>query len=142
MKIALWTLQALLAAAFAAHGWMLVSPPPELLPIMNEQLGVGFRIFLGVAEIAGAIGLIVPALARVMPRLTPLAAGALAFVVLCATVLHIARAEIGSAVITAILCLMAAFVAYGRWRLLPIAARGVSRSAEASMMEGERATRD
>lgn len=38
MNILLWILQALLAAVFAAHGWMLVSPPPELLPIINEQL--------------------------------------------------------------------------------------------------------
>lgn len=129
MNIALWILQVLLAAAFAAHGWMLVSPPPELLPIMNEQLGVGFRIFLGVAEIAGAIGMILPALTRIMPWLTTLAAGSLAFVVLSATVLHVVRAENGSAVITAILCLMAAFVAYARWRVRPIAARGVSRSA-------------
>lgn len=44
MNIMLWILQALLATAFAAHGWMLVSPPPELLPIMNEQLGVAFRL--------------------------------------------------------------------------------------------------
>jgi uncharacterized membrane protein YphA (DoxX/SURF4 family) len=133
MNIALWTLQVLLAVAFAAHGWMLVSPPPELLPIMNEQLGVGFRIFLGVAEIAGAIGLTLPALTRIMPWLTALAAGSLGFVVLCATVLHLVRAENGSAVITAILCLMAAFVVYGRWRLRPIAARGVSRSAATTL---------
>ncbi len=127
MNITLWILQLLLAAAFAAHGWMLVSPPPELLPIINEQLGVGFRIFLGVAEIAGAIGMILPALTRITPWLTPLAAGSLAFVVLSATVLHGARAEVGSAVITAILCLLAAFVAYARWRVRPIAARGASR---------------
>jgi hypothetical protein len=131
MNIALWTLQVLLAGVFAAHGWMLVSPPPELLPVINEQLGVGFRIFLGVAEIAGAIGLILPALTRIMPWLTPLAAGSLAFVGVSATVLHVARAEGGSAVITAILCLLAAFVTFGRWRLRPIAARGVSRSTAA-----------
>jgi hypothetical protein len=131
MNIALWILQALLAAAFAAHGWLLVSPPPDLLPIMNEQLGVGFRIFLGIAEIAGAIGMILPALTRTMPWLTPLAAGCLGFVVLSATVLHVYRAESGPAVITAILCFMATFVAYARWRLRPVAARGASHSAAA-----------
>jgi uncharacterized membrane protein YphA (DoxX/SURF4 family) len=132
MNIALWILQLLLAAAFAAHGWMLVSPPPELLAIMNEQLGVGFRIFLGVAEIAGAIGLILPALTRIMPWLTPLAAGSLGFVVVSATVLHLFRAEIESAVITAILSLLAGFVAYARWRLRPIAARSATRPAVAT----------
>lgn len=129
MNIVLWILQLLLAAVFAAHGWMLVSPPPELLTIINEELGVVFRIFLGVAEIAGAVGLILPALTRVLPWLTSLAAGCLGFVVLSATVLHIARAETASAVSTAILCVVAAMVAYGRWRLRPIEARGVGRSA-------------
>jgi uncharacterized membrane protein YphA (DoxX/SURF4 family) len=121
MNITLWILQALLAAAFAAHGWMLVSPPPEMLPIMNEQLGVGFRLFLGVAEIAGAIGLLLPAMTRRMPWLTPLAAACLAFVVASATVLHLSRSETGSAITTSILFLLAVFVAYGRWRVRPIA---------------------
>lgn len=119
MNIVLWILQALLAAAFAAHGWMLVSPPPELLPIMNEQLGVGFRLFLGVAEIAGAIGLLLPGMLRRMPWLTVTAAGCLAFVVASATVLHMSRAETSAAVTTAVLCLVASFVAWGRWRRIP-----------------------
>ncbi len=129
MNIVLWILQVLLAAAFAAHGWMLVFPPPELLPIMNEQLGVGFRLFLGVAEIAGAIGVLLPAMTRKMPWLTPVAAGCLAFVVASATVLHLSRSETGAAVTTAILFLLAAFVAYARWRVRPIAPGGRSRSA-------------
>jgi hypothetical protein len=129
MNITLWILQALLAAAFAAHGWLLVSPPPELLPIMNEQLGVGFRLFLGVAEIAGAIGILLPAMSRKMPWLTPVAAGCLAFVVASATVLHLSRGETSSAVTTTILFLLAAFVAYARWRVRPIAARSGGRFA-------------
>ena len=44
LNIALWTLQVLLAAAYLAHGWMMVSPPPELLALMNAQLGEGFRL--------------------------------------------------------------------------------------------------
>lgn len=123
MNVTLWILQALLAAAFAAHGLMLVSPPPELLAMMNEQLGVAFRLFLGVAEIAGAVGLLLPAMTRKLPWLTPLAAACLAFVVASATVLHLFRSEAGPAVTTAILFLLCAFVAYGRWRVRPIAAR-------------------
>jgi putative oxidoreductase len=126
MNITLWILQALLAAAFGAHGWMLVSPPAELLPIMNEQLGVGFRLFLGVAEIAGAVGILLPAMTRKLPWLTPVAAGCLAFVVASATVLHLSRGETSAAVTTAILFLLAAFVAYGRWRVRPIARRSGS----------------
>jgi hypothetical protein len=41
LNIALWVLQVFLAAAYVAHGWMMVSPPPELLTVMNEQLGEG-----------------------------------------------------------------------------------------------------
>lgn len=129
MNTLLWILQAALATAFAAHGWMLVSPPPELLPIMNEQLGVGFRLFLGMAEIAGAIGILLPAMTRRMPWLTPFAAGCLGFVVASATVLHLARGETSSAVTTAILLLLATFVAYARWRVRPIASRSGRRSA-------------
>jgi uncharacterized membrane protein YphA (DoxX/SURF4 family) len=129
MNIVLWILQALLAAAFAAHGWMLVSPPPELLAMMNEQLGVGFRIFLGVAEIAGAVGLLLPAATRRLPWLTPLAAACLAFVVASATVLHVVRSETGPAATTALLFVLCAFVAYGRWRVRPIAPRGDTGSA-------------
>lgn len=123
MNIVLWVLQVLLAAAFAAHGWMLLAPPPDLQAIMNEQLGVPFRIFLGIAEVAGAIGLILPALTRIKPWLTPLAAACLAFVVLSATVLHLMRAEYGPAVTTVILFLLGSYLAYGRWRLRPIASR-------------------
>lgn len=133
MNITLWILQILLAAAFAAHGWMLVSPPPELLTVMNEQLGVAFRLFLGVAEIAGAIGLLLPAITRIMPRLTAIAAGCLAFVVASATILHLVRGEFGSAVTTVLLFALAAFVAYGRWRVRPIAARSRSRAEAESV---------
>ncbi len=123
MNIALWILQVLLAAVFAAHGWMLVSPPPELLPVINEQLGVAFRLFLGVAELAGAVGILLPAITRRMPWLTWVTAICLAFVVASATVLHLVRAEYSSAVITTVLFAVASFVAYGRWRVRPIVAR-------------------
>ena len=129
MNILLWILQALLAAVFAAHGWMLVSPPPELLPIINEQWGVGLPLFLGVAEIAGAIGILLPAISRRMPWLTQVTAACLAFVVASATVLHLVRAEYSSAVITAILFVIAAFVAYARWRVRPITERSGGSSA-------------
>lgn len=123
MNVALWILQALLAAVFAAHGWMLVAPPPELLAIMNEQMGVPFRLFLGTAELAGAAGLLLPALARRLPWLTPLAAACLAFVVASATALHLSRQETSSAATTAVLFLLAASVAYARWRVRPFAPR-------------------
>ena len=123
MTIALWILQVILAAVFAAHGWLLVSPPPELLTIINEEMGVGFRLFLGVAEIAGAIGILLPAAMRVMPWLTQVTAACLAFVMVSATVLHLSRGEFSSAAITTALLLIASFVAYERAAVRPISAR-------------------
>jgi uncharacterized membrane protein YphA (DoxX/SURF4 family) len=123
MNIVLWILQVLLAIAFAAHGWLMVSPPPELLAIMNEQLGREFRLFIGVAELLAAVGLLLPGLTRIWPWLTALAAAGLMIVVGSATVLHISRGETSSAISTAVLFVLCAFVAYMRWKVKPIAPR-------------------
>jgi uncharacterized membrane protein YphA (DoxX/SURF4 family) len=123
MNAALWVLQVLLAVVFAAHGWMLLFPPPDLLVIMNEEMGEPFRLFLGAAEVLGAIGVVLPALTRVMQWLTSVSAACLGFVVLSATVWHLARGEFSSALITAVLTVMAVGVAYGRWRVRPIRPR-------------------
>ena len=123
LNIALWTLQVLLAAAYLAHGWMTVSPPPELLALMNEQLGEGFRLFIGVAELLAAAGLILPGVTRILPFLTSLAAAGLMIVMSSATVLHIYRGENSSAVSAAILFALVTLVAYTRWKVQPIAAR-------------------
>jgi uncharacterized membrane protein YphA (DoxX/SURF4 family) len=120
MNIILWILQVLLAGVFAAHGWMLVSPPPELLDIINEEMGVGFRFTLGIAEILGAVGILLPGIIRVLPRLTEISAACLAFVSVSATIWHVVRGETNSAVITAVLVVLTTLVAYGRWQVRPI----------------------
>src|SRR5215213_11726491 len=93
LNIALWILQVLLAAAYVAHGWLMVSPPAELVAMMNEQLGVGLRLFIGVAELLAAAGLILPGITRILPELTALAAAGLMIVMSSATVLHVVRGE-------------------------------------------------
>jgi uncharacterized membrane protein YphA (DoxX/SURF4 family) len=123
LNITLWVLQVLLAAAYLAHGWMMVSPPAELVAMMNEQLGEGFRLFLGIAELLAAIGLILPGVTRILPFLTSLAAAGLMIVMSSATVLHLVRGENGSAVSTAVLFVLVTIVAYARWKVQPIAAR-------------------
>ncbi len=123
MNIVLWILQVLLAVVYAAHGWMFLSPPAELVEIMNEQLAPSFRIFLGVAELLAAVGLVLPGLTRILPWLTPLAAAGLMIVMASATVLHIARGEISSAIMGAVLFALVTFVAYMRWRVLPLPSR-------------------
>ena len=123
LNIALWVLQVLLAAAYLAHGWMMVSPPPELLAPMNAQLGAGLRQFIGVAELLAAAGLILPGVTRVLPGLTALAAAGLMIVMSSATVLHVVRGESGSALSAAVLFVLVTLVAYTRWKVLPIAGR-------------------
>jgi putative oxidoreductase len=123
LNIALWVLQVLLAAVYVAHGWLMVSPPAELVTMMNEQLGEGFRIFIGVAELLAAAGLILPGVTRILPKLTALAAAGLMIVMSSATVLHIYRGENSSAVSAAILFVLVTFVAYARWKVQPIQAR-------------------
>lgn len=123
MNIVLWTLQILLAIVFFAHGWLFLTPPPEIAALMNESLPRWFQLFLGVAEILAAVGLILPGLTRVLPSLVAWAAVGIIVVMVAATVYHIARGETSSAVITAVLLAMAAFVAYMRHRVMPIRAR-------------------
>jgi putative oxidoreductase len=126
MNIVLWILQVLLALAFAAHGWMFLSPPPEIAVKMNETLARWFQVFLGVAEVAAAAGLILPGLTRILPSLVAWAADGIIVIMVPATIWHLVRSEFSSAVVTLILGLMAGFVAYQRHRVRPIRARGAS----------------
>jgi hypothetical protein len=126
MNKALWGLQILLALAFLAHGWLLLAPPPDILVLMNQTMSTSFRIFLGVAEILAAIGLTLPGISRVMPWLVPAAAAGIVIVMISATVLHLMRSEFTSAVTTTVLLAMAAYVAYMRWKVMPIQPRAAA----------------
>jgi uncharacterized membrane protein YphA (DoxX/SURF4 family) len=123
VNIALWVLQVLLAIAFLAHGWLFLSPPAELVDQMNASLPRWFQLFIGVAEVLAAVGLTLPGLTRILSWLVVWAAGGLMIVTVSATVFHLARSEMSSALITFVLFGMAAFVAYMRQRVLPIRAR-------------------
>ena len=123
MNIILWIVQVLLALAFLAHGLMFLNPPPEVVEQMNASLPRWFQVFLGVAEVAAAVGLTLPGLTRIRPGLVPAAAAGVIIVTVSATVLHLWRAEYSSAAITLVLFLLAAFVVYGRTQLRPIAPR-------------------
>jgi hypothetical protein len=123
MNITLWVLQVLLAVAFFAHGWLMLAPPPEVAVQMNATLPRWFQVFIGVAEVLAAVGLTLPGLTRILPWLVTWAAGGIIIVMVSATIFHLMRGEITSAAITLMLLAMAAFVAYMRHRVLPIAAR-------------------
>ena len=126
MNLVLWILQVLLAAAFFAHGWMMLAPQPEIAAQMNAMLPRWFSLFIGVSEVLAAIGLVLPGLTRIHPWLVTWAAVGIMIVMVSATVLHVARNEIPQALITLLLLAMATFVAYARYRLLPIRARGAA----------------
>jgi len=123
MNIALWVVQILLAAAFLAHGLMLLFPPASLIEAMNATMSTSLRLFIGVAEVLAALGLTLPALTRIMPSLVAWAAAGLMPIMIGATVFHIQRGEVSAAVTTAVLLALATFVAYMRWKVLPIPAR-------------------
>ena len=122
MNIVIWVLQALLAIAFLAHGWLFLSPPAELVGQMNASLPRWFQLFLGVAEVLAAVGLTLPGLTRILPWLVTWAAVGIMIVTASATVFHVARGEVSSAAITLGLFGIATFVAYMRHRGVPIPA--------------------
>ena len=130
MNIVLWILQVLLAIQFLFHGWIFVAPQQvmtaEMVEAMNAEFAPWFRIFIGVAELLAAAGLILPSLTRILPWLTPLAAAGLMIVTISASILHLSRGEIGNAVYTAVLFLLVTFVAYMRWKVKPILPRNIA----------------
>jgi len=123
VNILLWVLQVLLAVAFLLHGLLLLMPPAEIAAQLLMSLPRSFWVFLGVAEIAAAIGLTLPGLTRVMPFFVSWAAVGIMIVMISATGYHIVRGEYGPAATTFVLLIMATFVAYQRSRVLPIAPR-------------------
>jgi uncharacterized membrane protein len=122
MNVALWVVQALLALGFVAFGtthatrrdqatgqmaWMLDVPKPLLTTI-------------GVLELLGAIGLILPGWTGILPWLTPLAAALLAVMMVFAAVFHLRREnELPNVAFNLVLLVLAAFVAYGRFVIEP-----------------------
>ena len=118
MTYALWIVQRLLALIFLFAGGVKLVLPLEVLTKQMPLPGLFVR-FIGVAEVLGAIGLLLPGLLRIRPGLTPLAAGGLVIIMLGATVLTLVAGAVAVALISLVVGLLAAFVAYGRWRLAP-----------------------
>jgi len=121
----LWIVQGLLALIFLFTGGTKLILPIEVLTEQTPLPGWFVR-FLGVAEVLGAIGLILPGLLRIWPVLTPLAASGLVIIVTGATVLTLVGVvPVGAAMalIPLVVGLLSAFVAYGRWRLAPLGRR-------------------
>ena len=122
----LWILQVLLALFFGlASGAPKLLLPADVLP-MPIPLSQGFLWFIGASEVLGALGLILPGLTHVQPRLTPLAAACLALLTLCAATYQLMGGQPSNAVFALMIGALAATVAYGRTRLAPLTATAVS----------------
>jgi len=116
MIYALWIVQGLLALLFLFAGGMKLVLPLEKLTGPVPLPGLFIR-FIGVAEVLGAIGLILPGLLRIRPGLMPLAAAGLVIIMVGATVITLVGGDVAAALISLVVGLLSAFVAYGRWRL-------------------------
>jgi hypothetical protein len=124
MNVVLWIIQALLAAAYALTGSMKAFRPLEQL---SKNMGWVSAVpaalvrFVGIAEVLGAIGLILPMLTNNAPGLTIVAAAGLALVQVCAIVFHLSRNEARMVPGNVVLLLLALFIVIGRVAIVPIA---------------------
>ncbi len=125
MNIVLWVLQVFLGIYFLAIGILHFVIPPGLPAQMSwmYDLPSWLHWVSGVAEILGGLGLILPSVTRIKPWLTPLAAVGLALVMVGAIVYHALRGEWMNITLNIINAAVLLFVAYGRWKLRPIAER-------------------
>jgi uncharacterized membrane protein YphA (DoxX/SURF4 family) len=127
LQISLWVAQVLLAFAFGSAGFLkTVTPIPELTTMMGwpADFPSWFVRFIGIAELAGAVAMIVPAALRILPWLTPVAAAGFAVVQAAAIVLHATRGETAMTLpINLLLLALSLFVLWGRRKRLPIAPR-------------------
>jgi uncharacterized membrane protein YphA (DoxX/SURF4 family) len=125
LPIALWIVQILLALIFGFAGAMKVFTPIEELAknaawIRDSEFLIRF---IGISELSGALGMLLPSLTRIKPKLTSLAAVGFFTIMVLATGFHLMRGEAKFTPMTLAIGALAAFVAWGRFRKAPIAAR-------------------
>ncbi len=113
--VTVWVVSGLLALGFLGTGAMKVFPPEADVAALAEGVPVVLMRIAGVAEILGALGLILPAATRIMPILTPLAASGLVVTMIGATIANLVIGEYASIVQTIIFGALAAFVAWARF---------------------------
>jgi uncharacterized membrane protein YphA (DoxX/SURF4 family) len=117
MLALLWTIQGLLAALFVFAGVM-----KFVMPLEEMQKGMAlpgwFLYFIGVAELLGGIGLVLPTLLKIKPILTPLAAAGLFIIMIGAVYITATSPNPSQAVTPFIVGVLLAFVGYRRWKML------------------------
>ena len=127
MNVVLWIIQILLALLFLFAGGTKLVLPIEVLTSMGSPNQVHLPDlllrFIGVCEVLGGLGLILPGLLRIRPGLTPLAAAGLVIVMIGATAVTFMGDGVVPGLFPLVVGILAAFVAYGRWRLVPLRSR-------------------
>lgn len=126
VNIGIWVAQVLGAAAFIMAGVMKTTTPiPELSAMMpwTGEYSTTFVRTMGVIDLAGGLGLLLPSLTRIMPRLTVIAAAACVVLQICAILFHASRGEFAVLPTNAVYITLALIVLWGRGRKAPITPR-------------------
>ena len=123
----LWAAQILLAVAYLGAGFMKLTMPMDGLLAMGMGFvdsfpEIGVRL-IGLVEVLGAIGLIVPTATRVLPVLTLLAALGFVMLQIGAMITHGSRGEYANLPVNVVLLAVAAFIFWGRWKRIQISSR-------------------
>ena len=123
MNVALWVVQVSLAIFFLTAGSIqIIQPKAKLAVIMAwvEDFSAGTVRLIGILEILGAIGIVLPALMGIFPWLTSPAAFGLLLTMIGAAITHARRSEYSMIIINVALLVLTAFVAYGRFVVMPL----------------------
>jgi uncharacterized membrane protein len=125
LPITLWGVQGLLAAFFVYAGATKLFLPAEQLAEIIPWTGEykALVAVAGLADLAGGLGILLPSLTRIQPRLTVLAALGLIVLQVLAFAFHASRGELGALPVNTVLIALCAFVLWGRGKILPIAPR-------------------
>ena len=119
MNVVLWIIAILLAVGFLGAGLMKATRPKEKLAASGlewtEDFSPNVIKLIGVLEILGAVGLILPGALNIAPILTPIAATALAVTMVLAIAVHLRRKEYGPSIFPLFLLILSAIVAWGRF---------------------------
>lgn len=123
MPVVLWIVQVLLALAFLMAGFMKLTQP---IATLNKRMAwttavsPGFVRFVGLAELLGGIGLILPMLTSILPWLTVAAAVGLSIVMVGAAIFHLTRHEASHVPGNIVLLVLALIVVVGRLAIVPV----------------------
>lgn len=120
LNVALWICQIFLVIVFVYSGAMKSTKSEKELVAMGqtgvENLPQNLIRFIGISEILGVVGIILPQLIGILPILTPMAAVGLGIIMILASIVHFTRNEKTTVLLNLFILLVCAFVAYGRFR--------------------------